>query len=634
MELSSSYRSTTFRQPIVARLILFLLALLLALFAASCAATICVYLTATFFFITDLKIGIFLSIISAITICVWIAETVRCGIVSGSWKTALVSFVLLLFVLVKNPSLFILIFFLFFAVILALLCFLASNLSLALMFALTSIKKRCLKLALLVLIVPWSILVAFVLIPTDPSKIAFFNRYANVIKLTSACLISLFITTTSWAIFRFNTTPKREFYFIKNWAIAIASWSSPSFYGLDLSGIDFTGAKIANVDFRAKKLYRTCLKAVTGLDKARVDNQYFDLDNPQVQSLLTQSRSDNSQFSRVNLRGAYLQDADMSHFNLIETNLEGADLSNADLRDSLLLRSVLTDADLSCADLTGACIKDWSINQHTQLRGVACDYVYRNYENGRACDRYPAERDFSPGEFELLFGKVTNAVELIFQDQIDWRALSFTFEKFQIEDDGLGLELKGVEQRGDYWVVKVTHGEGVSKQQVEKQVQTTYDDLRTLMEAKDRQINQLLGIVDHQTQAMNQQAQALTHFSQQPFGNSFSITGSTITNLAGSGQIEYQEAASHIRQLTTPINEQKGEQSSPLQRLIAQLSEQNVATTDEAQKDLIQQVLLSEAERDPQFKALLLKQGEQIIQNLPRADIATAFQSAITQIKA
>ena len=632
MNLSSSYRSTAFRQPTIARLILFLLVLLLALFAASCAGVICLYLTFTFFFGTELRVGISLGIISAITICVWMVETVRCGLVSGSWKAALASFVLLPFLIFKNPELFFLIFFLFFAVIVALLCFLCGNLSLALMLALTSIKKRYLQLALLLVIIPWSVLVALVLIPDDLSKIEFFNRYANIIKPTSACLISLFITTTSWTIFRFNTTPKREFYFIRNWAIAIASWSSPSFYGQDLSGLNFTGAKIANVDFRAKKLHRTCLKAVQGLDRARVDNQYFDLDNPQVQSLLTQGSSENNQFSRVNLRGAYLRDADMRHFNLIETNLEGADLSNADLRESILLRAVLTDADLSRADLTGVCIKDWSINQQTQLTGVACDYIYRNYENGRASDRYPAGRDFAPGEFELLYGQVTNAVELIFQDYVDWRALSFTFEKFQIEDDGLGLELKGVEQRGDYWVVKVTHREGVSKKQVEQQVQSTYDDLRALMEAKDRQINQLLGIVDHQTQAMNQQAQALTNFSQQPFGNSFLITGSTITNLAGSGQIEYQEAASSLRQLMTPANDEPAHQSATLQRLIAQMSEQNVATTDEAQKDLIQQILLSEAERDPQFRLLLLQQGEQIIQGLPRADIAIAFQAAIAQL--
>ncbi|MGB3787335.1 MAG: hypothetical protein WA949_04945, partial [Phormidesmis sp.] len=75
-------------------------------------------------------------------------ETVRCGLVSGSWKATLVSFVLLPFLVVKDPILFFLIFFLFFAVIVTLLCFLTSNLSLALMLALTSIKKRYWQIAL------------------------------------------------------------------------------------------------------------------------------------------------------------------------------------------------------------------------------------------------------------------------------------------------------------------------------------------------------------------------------------------------------------------------------------------------------------------------------------------------------
>jgi hypothetical protein len=39
------------------------------------------------------------------------------------------------------------------------------------------------------------------------------------------------------------------------------------------------------------------------------------------------------------------------------------------------------------------------------------------------------------------------------------------------------------------------------------------------------------------------QAEALKELSKRSLGNSFFITGSTITNLAGSGQIEYTEAA-------------------------------------------------------------------------------------------
>jgi uncharacterized protein YjbI with pentapeptide repeats len=199
------------------------------------------------------------------------------------------------------------------------------------------------------------------------------------------------------------------------------------------------------------------LKDVKGLEKARVDNRYFDLDDPKMQKLLTKGSSEIYDSSRINLRGAYLQNADMRQFNLTETNLDCADLRGAYLRESILLRTILTNADLSRTDLTGACIKDWSFNQQTQFDGIVCDYVYREYEDDRPTDRYPADRNFEPGEFQSLFQKLTNAVELVFKDQVDWRALSFTFEKFRVEDDGLELELKGVEQRGDYWIVKVTH---------------------------------------------------------------------------------------------------------------------------------------------------------------------------------
>ena len=261
--------------------------------------------------------------------------------------------------------------------------------------------------------------------------------------------------------------------------------------------------------------------------------------------------------------------------------------------------------------------------------GIKCDYVYREFENARPADRYPSDRNFKPGEFESLYQKVINSVELIFQDQVDWRALSFAFEKFQIEDDGLGLELKGVEQRGGYWIVKVAHGEGVTKQQVEQRVQGTYDEMRVLMAAKDQQIHQLLGIVDSQTKAMGQQAEALTNFSKHPFGNNFFISGSTITNLAGSGQIEYQEAANRVRSLVAHPTDP----ALVLQRLVTQLSDRNVATTAEGQTELIQQILLNEAAQDPEFRAFLLQQSEQIIDGLSGQAIAGAFQAAIAQLK-
>jgi uncharacterized protein YjbI with pentapeptide repeats len=447
-------------------------------------------------------------------------------------------------------------------------------------------------------------------------------------SFTVMLLLSTIIT--AFVIAQKALKGEKKFSWLMPQAVFWAAIGGTSFKGLDLSELDFTGSILSNTDLRAKKLYRTCFRAVKGLESARLDNAYLDLDTLKVQSLLVNGYSNDIDFSKLNLRGAYLQGANLQHFQLTETNLNGADLRAANLRESILLRAILADADLSYADLTGACIKDWSFNQQTCFDGITCDYIYREYEDDGPTDRYPPDRNFELGEFQSLFQKLTNTVELIFKDQVDWRALSFAFEKFRIEDDGMGLELKGIEQRGDYWIVKVTHGEGVSRQLVEQQVHSTYDDLRALMESKDKQINQLLGIVDNQTKAMNQQAEALTNFSKQPFGNNFFISGSTITNLAGSGQIEYREAADRVRSILT----NRADASPTMQQLFSQLSAQNVATTAATQQELIQQILLSEADQDPAFKQFLLEQGQQIIGSLPSGEIAIALQSAIAQLNA
>lgn len=461
-------------------------------------------------------------------------------------------------------------------------------------------------------------------------------NYSVVIGLLLASL------TIGWRAAQLNG-PFSE---IRQWAIALTAIGGTSFRGANLTEADFSQAKLKYTDFRNANLTRAYWHGASGLEFARLDNTY--LNDPRIRQLavtlsgqqknfdganlegvnLKEANLSRTSFASVNLRNSNLQNANLFKAILWQAQMDGTDLSDANLRESILARADLANANLSRADLTGACIKDWNFNAQTCFVGITCDYIYREYENRQFTDRYPSDRNFKPGEFESLYQKVINSVELIFQDQVDWRALSFAFEKFQIEDDGMGLELKGVEQRGDYWIVKVAHGEGVSKQQVEQQVQSTYDDLRALMEAKDQQINQLLGIVDGQTKAMNQQAEALSNFSQHPFGNNFFISGSTITNLAGSGQIEYQEAANRVRRLVSHADDP----AFILQRLIMQLTDQNVATTPEAQQELIQQVLLSEAERDAQFRRFLLQQGQQIVDSLPNERIATSVRAAIAHI--
>jgi uncharacterized protein YjbI with pentapeptide repeats len=264
----------------------------------------------------------------------------------------------------------------------------------------------------------------------------------------------------------------------------VASFGGTSFLNLDLSNINLSGSKIANSDFRASKFYRTSLRGVTGLQYARVDDRYLDLDRPKVQELLIFGQSRESDFQRVTLRGAYLQDANLQDLNFTEANLDSADCRNADLRRAIFIRTIATNIDFTHADLTGCCIKDWSINRQTVFTGINCDYIYQNYGEGRPSERYPRDRNFEPGEFESILNRVETSYEMVIHDRIDPLALSFTFQQFELDDSGLGLKLKGLEQRGDNWIVKVGYQEGSSSQAVTSQVNRTYEDLRLLFETR------------------------------------------------------------------------------------------------------------------------------------------------------
>ncbi|WP_236141582.1 pentapeptide repeat-containing protein [Nostoc sp. CMAA1605] len=447
---------------------------------------------------------------------------------------------------------------------------------------------------------------------------------------TFGVLLSAFlgfgIVISSVRITHFQAPPWQNLDFLRNWAIAIGSWGGTSFYNLDLSSVNFENAQLANTDLRARKLYRTCFQGVTGLERARVDSRYLDLKLPKIQKLLTHACSEDPDFSNLNLRGAYLQRADLRRMKFIDTNLIGADLRDADLRGSILANAQVIDVDFTNANLTGICIQNWNVNSQTRFTNVQCDYIYRKLdEKGEPIDRYPLDRNFEPREFESLYQEVGNIVELVFKEGVNWRAFAFSLQKLELEDESLGLQLKGIEKKGDLWVAKVTHNENISSQEVEQRLYDSYDDLRQLLATKEQQINSLLGIA-------SSQAEAIKEFSKRPLGNSFVINGSTITNLTGSGQIEYNEAAEQVRSIVAN-SDAPMQVSNKVQHFLAQLTGKSVATTTATQAELIKQLLLHEAEKDKIFKQLLILQGQQIIDNLAEGTIASAIKEAIAQLQ-
>jgi uncharacterized protein YjbI with pentapeptide repeats len=458
---------------------------------------------------------------------------------------------------------------------------------------------------------------------SNPKFVEIIADTSQTTVLAGGILLSCAVALSAWLANRFRNAPWDHTGFLHPLVLSAGCWKGTSFYDLDLSQVSFRGANLANSDLRARKLYRTCLQGVVGLEKAQIDSHYLDLELPQVQRLVTQGYSKDTDFRRLNLRGAYLQGADLRRLNFTDADLSGSDFKSADVRGAILARANMTGVDFSDANLTGICIQDWNVNRETLFTNVLCDYIYRKLdEQAEPTDRYPLDRNFDEREFESLYQEVENVVELVFKEGVNWRAFAFTLQKLQLEDEGLGLELKGIEKRGDLWIVKVTHDENVSTSVVEQHLGTAYDRLQQLLSSKEQQIAKLLDIA-------SDQAETMKSLSKQSFGNNFFISGSTITNLAGSGQIEYREAADRVRSIVT----NRAEASPTMQQLFSQMSAQNVATTAATQQELMQQILLSEAEQDPAFRQFLLEQGQQVMGSLPNGEIAIALQNAIAQLK-
>ena len=528
-----------------------------------------------------------------------------------------------------------------------------------------------------------AVLISYLANPDVPKELSFSQDAYVFLKLLLGGITGSMIASASMIATSPIGKTKNHFKFLRVWAIALSAYGGTSFYNLDLSYVDFSGANLANSDFRASTLYRTILKGVTGLDLARIDNRYLDLENYKVQQLLTQGDRSHLSFQRVRLQGAYLQATDLREFDFTDANLTGADLSKTDLRNGCLTRtqaasvafqnadlrnSVLVDANLTesnfqdadlresilvraqvarsnfaRAELTGICIEDWSVSSKTCFTNVRCDYIYRKYQDGQPSDRYPADRDFESGEFATLFARPKDIIELVFKGEFDYAALSLAFYKIKTEASGLDLELKGIEQRGNLSVVKIKSGnyeinERLVRERLSsvyqvtsqgKTVETTikesiyrdYEETRNRLAESERLVRQLAGVSENQ-------AEALKEITRKSLGNNFFISGSTITNLAGSGQIEYREAADRVRSIVT----NQTDASPMMQQLFGQLSAQNIATTAATQQELIQQILLSEAEQDPTFRQFLLEQGQQIMGSLPSGEIMVALQGAIAQL--
>jgi uncharacterized protein YjbI with pentapeptide repeats len=177
----------------------------------------------------------------------------------------------------------------------------------------------------------------------------------------------------------------------------------------NLVGADLFKADLRNANLRGVNAISSDLKGanMSGAHLISADLSRADLQGADMRGV----RLDGSHLHEANLKDSNLSDANLSNAHLLSANLMRTNLRGSNLAGAVLVIANLAGADLSMANLTGARLygtdrDEWKIS------GIKCDYAFWD---GRGNQRTPADRNYKPGEFELLY-RQTPTVEYFFDE--------------------------------------------------------------------------------------------------------------------------------------------------------------------------------------------------------------------------
>jgi hypothetical protein len=278
---------------------------------------------------------------------------------------------------------------------------------------------------------------------------------------------------------------------VRAFGIALGSLGGTCFSGADLRGSFFTGIGLARVNFaasrqRATRLERVCWKEVQGLELALTQGTI--LAEPRSRSLLVGGSALGADLHGLNLRGAYLPQADFRGADLSEANLNEAVLTEARLEGANLKQSQCIGTDLGGAHLTGATLEAWNIDHTTNLHAIDCNYVYllgpldalgqRRDDHDRERLPHDPKKSFGPGDFETYFKQLIEDVKLLFKNGIDAKAFHQALQEVMRKHPQMTPEsVTSIKRNGDDVLVTLQPSANVDKGAVEQTFFAKYNAL-------------------------------------------------------------------------------------------------------------------------------------------------------------
>jgi uncharacterized protein YjbI with pentapeptide repeats len=390
-----------------------------------------------------------------------------------------------------------------------------------------------------------------------------------------------------------------KFALIRTFGIALGALGGTRFDGADLTHANFTNAILKSTNFRTATLTHVCWHDAQKLDRARVGDSI--LANPMVRELLVTRNGYKHSYVDANLRGANLNGVNLDQATLTWADLSNATLHRAHLRDANLREVLAIGADFTGAYLTGACLEGWNIDHTTLLTDVDCQYVFL-LEQPNAMghrERRPHDPDavFQPGDFEKLYRKMINVVQVLLRNGMDRAAFAVAFQQLMAEYPDIGYDsIQAIERKGNDALVTLEVAATADKAEISRSLQAAYERLRQL-EAKIETLHELRA-ADLKEVALTQKAQIFNQFvgggtAMQAnhdssrninVGGDLNLTGSTLNLGELSGTVT--NTINQIPDPTHPDQPNLKDLLTQLQQLIT--SDTDLSDTDKA--DLLEQV--------------------------------------------
>ncbi|WP_017659477.1 pentapeptide repeat-containing protein [Baaleninema simplex] len=299
----------------------------------------------------------------------------------------------------------------------------------------------------------------------------------------------------------------------------------------------------------------------------------------------------------ANLVGANLVGADLTGANLVGANLVGADLTGANLIMANVIR-----ANLETATLTGACLENWNVNSQTNLNNVNCQYIYlktdakRNFQDRRP---HHPEKSFAPGEFTKLFQVVTETMDLVFMDGIDWSAFLKAFEQLRQEIQTDELSIQAIESKpSGVLIVRVAVPSTADKAQLEKHA---YQKYQLALESQERWYREKLNAKDGEIEIYRRQNANLNEIAKLQASRPIQLQATAMTsgdtynqNQVGIGHMSGSKIEGEAK--VAGVLNQAGQQSlaeaaAEIQQLLEQLDETYATDTASGKWDAAQAVM-------------------------------------------